>query len=206
MDKTRKISAVIFDCDGVLFDSRRANTNFYNHLLARFGLSPMEKEKIPFVHMHTVGESVRHIFEGTPHAQAALEYVSRIDFTPFIEDMIQEPGLKELLDTLRPRYGLAVATNRSTTIGEVLRRHGLLEYFDIVVSSLDVSRPKPHPESILKILSFFRIGPEQALYVGDSIVDYETALAAGVCFVSFRNPGLKADYHLERLEEIASVV
>ena len=206
MKKAGNISVIIFDCDGVLFDSRQANINFYNHLLARFGLSPLEKEKISFVHMRTVGESVRHIFEGTPHAEAALEYVSQVDFTPFIEDMIREPGLRRLLQALRPQYGLAVATNRSTTIGEVLKRHGLLEYFDIVVSSLDVSRPKPHPESIVKILSFFGINPEQALYVGDSIVDAETASAAGVWFASFRNQALKADVHVEKIEEIASVV
>ena len=69
---------------------------------------------------------------------------------------------------LRPYFGLGVATNRSTTIGNVLKYHGLAGFFDIVVSSLDVKNPKPHPESLVKILDFFNISPTKALYIGDS--------------------------------------
>ena len=64
-----KISAVIFDCDGVMFDSRQANINYYNHILAHFGLPPMPDEEVSFVHMNTADESVRHIFRGTPYTE-----------------------------------------------------------------------------------------------------------------------------------------
>ncbi|NNG07688.1 MAG: HAD hydrolase-like protein, partial [Desulfobacteraceae bacterium] len=66
MHRNQGTRAVVFDCDGVMFDSREANINFYNHLLTHFGLSPMEKEAVNFVHMHTADESIRHIFQGTP--------------------------------------------------------------------------------------------------------------------------------------------
>ena len=202
----RRVTAVIFDCDGVLFDSHRANTLFYNHILARFGLPPMKKQEEGFVHMHTAEESIRHIFRGTPHEHQAQSYRMEMDYSPFIQDMVIEPGLMELLRLLKPQFGLAVATNRSNTISEVLRRHGLEGLFDIVVSSVDVRYPKPHPESVFKILRFFRIGPEEALYVGDSLVDSETAKAAGVDFVAYKNPRLAADHHVSRLKDIAEVV
>jgi phosphoglycolate phosphatase len=201
MNKKR---AVIFDCDGVMFDSRRANINFYNHLLARFGLPPMTEDQVPFVHMHTADESVRHIFKGTPHCGRAQEYRLRMDYTPFIKDMVMEPGLMELLRLLKPLMGLAVATNRSNTIGRVLEWNGLDTYFDMVVSSLDVKYPKPHPESLFKILDFFGIGPEEALYVGDSLVDYETSKAAGVPFIAYKNRELPAALHMNHLMEIAA--
>jgi phosphoglycolate phosphatase len=154
----KNISAVIFDCDGVMFDSRRANIRFYNHLLLHFGLPPMTEDKIEYVHMHTSDESVRYIFEGTPYTEQAQVYRWDIDYTPFIQDMIMEPGLKEALEVLKLRFGLAVATNRSNTINDVLEWNGLVEYFAIVVSSLDVKNPKPHPEALWKILRFFSIG------------------------------------------------
>jgi len=201
-----KISIIIFDCDGVMFDSRQANINFYNHLLQHFGLPLMSEDKVTFVHMHTADKSVRHIFRDTPYMEMAQEYRIRMDYTPFLKDMILEPELKTLLDDLRPRFGLAVATNRSNTIGKVLELYGLSKYFDIVVSSLDVKRPKPHPESLHKILRFFEVGPEEALYVGDSQVDNETARAAGVPFVSYKNIELEADYHSDRLMDIAVYV
>lgn len=203
---TKKKHAVIFDCDGVMFDSRRANINFYNHLLNHFGLPPLSEDKVDYVHMHTADESVRCIFEGTPYLEQAQIYRLEMDYSPFIKDMEMEPGLKELLGLLKPECRLAVATNRSNTIGKVLETNGLDVFFDIVVSSLDVEKPKPHPESLFKILDFIGIGPLDALYVGDSQVDYETAKAAGVPFVAYKNRKLHAAYHVDRLLEIIEVL
>jgi len=199
-------SAVVFDCDGVMFDSRQANINFYNHLLAHFGLPLLREEQVAYIHMATADESIRYVFKGTPYLEQALAYRLQVDYTPFIRDMIPEPGLKELLALLKPKCGLAVATNRSNTIEKVLEYYGLAGYFDIVVCSLDVTRPKPHPESLFKILDFFSIRPDQALYVGDSSVDAETAKAASVPFVAYKNENLDAAFHVEQLLDIASSV
>ena len=193
----KKEKAVIFDCDGVMFDSRRANIRFYNHLLERFGMPPMSREMVTYVHMHTADESVRRIFEGSPHLDEAQKYRLEMDYTPFITDMVMEPGLKELLRLLRPEFGLAVATNRSNTIDQVLEWSGLNGFFDMVVSSLDVRKPKPHPESLFTILDYFQIGAEKALYVGDSLVDQQTARAAGVPFVAYKNRELRAAHHVD---------
>jgi phosphoglycolate phosphatase len=202
----KKDFAVIFDCDGVMFDSRQANINFYNHLLNRFNLPAMEEKQVPFVHMHTADESVRYLFRETNLLREAQAYRMNMDYTPFIKDMVIEPGLIELLRWLTPKFGLAVATNRSNTIEEVIVGNGLNGFFDIIVSSLDVQNPKPHPESLLKILDFFEIGPAQALYVGDSIVDQETARAACTPFIAYKNRSLEAAYHVNALEEIRKIV
>ncbi|NCO59578.1 MAG: beta-phosphoglucomutase [Deltaproteobacteria bacterium CG_4_8_14_3_um_filter_51_11] len=205
MTRENHNSAVIFDCDGVMFDSRGANINFYNHLLDHFGLPPMCEDDIAYVHMQTADSSVRHIFKGTPFMEEALRYRFDVDYTPFIRDMIPEPGLRELLTRLKPCYRLAVATNRSNTIGQVLETHNLTGFFDAVVSSLDVVRPKPDPECLLKITGLFRIPPEKAIYVGDSEIDQACSRAAGVPFVSFRNSALDADYHVQNLLELLKI-
>lgn len=206
MTENQKIRAVVFDCDGVMFDSRQANIHFYNHMLNHFGLPSMLETAVDFVHCHTADESILHIFEGTPHTDEALAYRWEVDYTPFIRDMVMEPGLKELLKWLRPRFGLAVATNRSNTMEEVLKTHGLTEAFDMVVSSLDVEHPKPHPESLFKILDFFQLKPDRILYVGDSVVDEETAKRAGVRLIAYKNRALEAYKHLNHLEEIRGIL
>ena len=203
MNSKKKRPAVIFDCDGVMFDSRKANINFYNHILSHFDLPPMTEDKIDFVHMHTADESIRHIFKDTPFLERAQNFRLVVDYTPFINDMIIEPGLKELLKELKPRFGLAVATNRSNTIEKVLESNDLDRFFDIIVSSLDVKNPKPHPESLNKILSFFEISSSDSYYVGDSLVDYQTARAAGVIFISYKNTTLEADYHADSMMDIS---
>jgi phosphoglycolate phosphatase len=206
MNSTKKKPAVIFDCDGVMFDSRQANINYYNSLLANFRLPPMNEEKINYVHAYTAGDSIRHIFDGTPYLEQAKALAQKVDYTPFIRDMIMEPGLKELLKELKPDFGLAVATNRSTTIGKVLQYHRLKGCFDIVVSSLDVKNPKPHPESLLKILEFFKINPEDAFYIGDSLIDHDCARTAGVIFVAYKSQVLDADYHVSSMAEVLKVL
>ena len=145
-------------------------------------------------------------FREPPHTNEALAYRWEVDYTPFIQDMIMEPGLKELLEWLKPRFGLAVATNRSNTIGEVLKTRGLTGFFDLVVSSLDVKHPKPHPESLFKILDFFQVGPERILYVGDSAVDEETARRAGVRLIAYNNRALKAYRHVGTMAEIKEIL
>ncbi|MBL7173720.1 MAG: HAD family hydrolase [Desulfobacteraceae bacterium] len=206
MNNRKKISAIIFDCDGVMFDSRQANINFYNHLLERYGLPLMTEDMVAYVHMNTADKSVRHIFDGTPFTEEAQAYRMQMDYTPFINDMVIEPGFKDLLRDLKPRVGLAVATNRSNTIGEVLEQNGLTGFFDIVVSSLDVKNPKPHPESIHKILDFFDLAPDQAVYIGDSLIDLETARAAGVYFIAYGNGGLETLFRAWSMEELEKVL
>ena len=202
MSRRKRISVVIFDCDGVMFDSRQANVNFYNNILKKFNLPPMNENDEYFVHIHTAEDSVKHVFRGTPYTKAAEELRKNMDYSPFIKDMIIEPELTNLLKELKPSFGLAIATNRSNTIGSVLEAFELTSFFDIVISSLDVSRPKPHPESIIKILDYFSISPEEAVYIGDSPIDLETASAAGVHFVGYGDGTLQTRNSISHLTDL----
>jgi phosphoglycolate phosphatase len=195
-------NVIIFDCDGVLFDSLKANQFFYNHLMEYFGKPSMTEADLTYVHMHTAGESINYLFRDDLSREAVFRYSQTLDYSPFIQLMEMEPGLIEFLETIRPGIKTAVSTNRSTTIGQVLKTFSLDSYFDLVISSLDVTRPKPDPESVLKILNFFQAGPEQCLYIGDSEVDAQTAGAAGVPFVAYKNSSLAADLHVQGFSEL----
>ncbi len=206
MGNEKKICAVIFDCDGVMFDSRQANVHFYNHLLDHFGLPPMDEKDAAYVHTATASDSVKQIFKNTDYLEEAEAYRMRMDYSPFIRLMLIEPGLKTLLKHLKAQYRLGVATNRSNTIQEVLETNGLTAHFDIVISSSDVVCPKPHPEALFKILDFFRLRSMEAVYIGDSLVDYETAEAAKVPFIAYRNDTLQTPYRVRSMGEILPVL
>lgn len=191
------LKLVGFDCDGVLFDSRQANIAFYNAILDRFGQPRLTEQATDYVHSHTFRESLDYIFQDFPDIDAVLEYCRTLDYQPFIPMMQEEPHLREFLHYLRPAFKTALATNRTTTTHVVLEQHRLADQFDLVVCALDVSRPKPHPESFWRILEHFGLRPDQVIYIGDSLVDEEFAANAGVPLIAFRNPNLKAAYHLE---------
>lgn len=199
---------VVFDCDGVLFDSREANRRYYDHLLERFGLPSMSDAELEYVHTHNAVLSTRHIFRNRPpgEAEAAERYRSGVDYTPYLKYMKMEAGLPAFLAGLE-RGGVtrAISTNRTTTMPAVLEMSGLEGSFDLVVTALDVERPKPHPEALEKILRHFGLSASQGLYIGDSTVDAEHASAAGMPFVAFRNPGLQADYHAAGFGDAAAL-
>jgi HAD superfamily hydrolase (TIGR01509 family) len=88
----------------------------------------------------------------------------------------------------------------------LLAEFNLTEQFDLVVTSFDIPRPKPHPDSLLKILSHFNIIPRQALYIGDSQVDADAAATAGVPFVAYRNRTLPTQYHIESLKDLEELL
>jgi HAD superfamily hydrolase (TIGR01549 family) len=191
------LKLVAFDCDGVLFDSQQANIAFYNAILAHFDRPPLAPEAVDYIHSHTVLESLNHLFNGYPDLSAVFHFARSFDYSPFISMMIEEPFLREFFRFLRPGCFLALATNRTTTTRAVLTYHGLADNFDLVVSAQDVSNPKPHPESFVRILEHFRLSPREAIYIGDSRVDEQFAANAGVPFVAYRNPGLTANYYLD---------
>jgi phosphoglycolate phosphatase len=118
----------------------------------------------------------------------------------------REPHVRETLIKLRPTYATAIATNRGKSLPLVLRVLGLEGLFDLTVSSYEVSRPKPHPECLWKILGHFQAEPQEALYVGDSQVDRLTAREAGVPFVAYKNPALEADYAIQDHLELWQVL
>lgn len=198
----RAVRSVIFDCDGVMFDTAGVNRAYYNHLLASFGRPEMTDAQFRFVHMHTVDEALAHLFPDAQRLQSVRDFRSGMDYRPFLRHLVIEPHLKPLLKRLRPQCKTAVATNRTDTMEELLKLYRLENCFDIVVRACDVARPKPHPDPLLRVLETFGIEAQEAIYIGDSAVDEAAASAAGIPFIAYRNRGLQATRHIRHLSEI----
>lgn len=197
------LKLVVFDCDGVMFDSKDANRKYYNLLLQQFGHPLMGPQEEDYVHSHNVMDSVTRIFRNYPQEiEAVHEYRKSLDYTPFLKYMVIEPDLKEFLSILKPKFYTAISTNRSTTMPAVMKMHGLEPYFDLVVTSLDVEQPKPHAEALIKILAHFKLSASEAVYIGDSMVDREHTAGVNMRLISYKNPELPAEYHVNRFLDI----
>jgi HAD superfamily hydrolase (TIGR01509 family) len=200
------IKVIVFDCDGVMFDTKKSNMTYYNRLLEHFNMPHMTADQFAYTHMHTVNASLDHLFKNKEIRKKADEVRKTLNYFSLIRYMEIEPSLKPLLKKLRPEYKTAIATNRSDTMDRVLIEHDLAEYFDLVISARDVDRPKPFPDPLLKIMNHFKVSPENMVYIGDSEVDEQASLAAGIPFVAYNNPSLSADIHIKSLSEIESLL
>ncbi len=194
-----KICCIIYDCDGVLFDSLDANRWFYSSICAAAGRAPLTEEELQYAHTHTVHEAIHHLFRDDPGLEEkALGVLSRMNPGESIGRLKMEPHLISTLETLKAKGVLrAISTSRTTTMEVLLRKFSLEPLFDLVVTARDVLNPKPHPESIEKILRAFALRKEEALYVGDSEIDGKAARSAGVKFIAYRNKGIAADACIE---------
>ena len=193
------IRCVIYDCDGVLFDSIESNRKLYNDLCLSMGRDPLREEEVQYIHSHTVYEAIHFLFahdEGLE--KKVLDSMKQIDLRKYIVYLKMEPFLLHMINLLKGN-GIfrAINTNRTTSMPHIMERFGLGPFFDMVVTALDVKNPKPHPESIEKILQQFNLKKEEAVFVGDSEVDQQTAKSAGIQFIAYKNREVANDLFIE---------
>ena len=201
------LKLIVFDCDGVMFDSKKANNMYYNHLLAHFGLPPMTASEEDFVHMSNVTDAVKHIFHHYQHPQLdeVHDYRKKTEYTPFLQYMKMEPDLRAFLEITKLKYHLAISTNRTNTMVPLLQSYGLENYFGIVMTAETAKRPKPAPDGLEAILKHFDCKSDEAIFIGDSIIDEQHAAACKVALIAFKSPTLDASYHVRSFMEILSL-
>jgi phosphoglycolate phosphatase-like HAD superfamily hydrolase len=205
------VKCVIYDCDGVLFDSFDANRRLYNTIAEGGGRLPLDEDELRYCHTHTVFESIAHIFRNDAAAeQKGVQFFKdHIDFRDFIIYLEMEPHIKEVLGTLKQRgIHRAISTNRTTSMRHVMTRYALWDFFDVVVTAehqvkrdwdeadgreIVQARSKPDPDGVHKILQTLNVAPEAVLYIGDSEIDMGTARSAGVKFIAYKNSTVTAD-------------
>jgi len=198
------LKLIVFDCDGVMFDSKNANRTYYNFLLDHFNCRNMNVKEADFVHIHSVNDSIEYIFDS--YKDISLEEVHQFrletGYKPFLKYMTIEPDLIDFLETVKKKYSLAISTNRSNTITPLLKSYDLEKYFGKVMTAANAPRPKPAPDALLEILDHYKCDPEHALFIGDSIVDEQHAASCNVDLIAFRNRALNSRFHVSSFMEI----
>ena len=201
------VRLVIFDCDGVLFDSEPANLAFYREVLRVAGAPPMPESAEAAYHSLASSQLFEKLFADQPAMLARVRQVAReTDYAPFFPLMQPKPLLRETLSLLRTRYRTAMATNRGQTTQGVIRHFAMGDLFDLAVGVLDVAEPKPQPDMLLKCLEHFGVRAGEAVYVGDQPTDFEAAEAAGIAFIGMGPMCGRTPLSAQRFEEIPDLV
>ncbi len=206
MDLAKK-RLIIFDCDGVLFNSLEANRAFYNLIATRAGRAPLSPDEMAFCHMHTAFDSINFLFRDYPDLmQRAFEIYDGLDYADFLPFMTVEPGMVETVKWLRENRLTAISTNRSTTMPRLIELYNLDTLFDEIVCALDVKMPKPNPEGIELILDRLGCNRNDAVYVGDSKVDEDTAKNASIPLIAYKNRDLDTPFHADSFDDVARLL
>lgn len=201
------IKAVIYDCDGVMFDSIEANCVFYGEIFRQMGveLDRNDAAMMRIIHTYANREVLKHYFPDGERFAEALQIAKGINYTRLVPLMKMEDELEATLAALKGRVHLAVCTNRSSSMDAVLEGFGLAGYFSFVMTAAKASFPKPHPDPLNRILAHFGLKPEEALFVGDSALDAQASAAASVPFVAYKSD-LYGERRIKRHGELLALL
>jgi HAD superfamily hydrolase (TIGR01509 family) len=176
-----RVRGIVYDLDGTLVDSYRAITESLNHAREAFGLEPLPDEIV----RRRVGRGLEVLIAemvGTDRVEAGVRLFRERYATAYVAGTFLLPGVAGTLRELGRRgFVMTVASNKPARFGRaILAELGLLELFETIQGPDLAGSTKPDPAMIRLCLEAMHLGPREAVYVGDMVLDAESGRRAGV--------------------------
>jgi HAD superfamily hydrolase (TIGR01509 family) len=190
-----RFAAAVFDVDGLLVDTEPVWAAAETDLLARYGHIFTEEDRLATVGRPVeTGVAVYGQRIGLTDAQLpALRAELLALFTERTRTVAPQPGARELVSALRGRMPLGVASGSPRSVVEaVLEGIGLIEAFDVIVTSDEVVEHKPAPDAYLLACRLLAVDPRDAVAFEDSTPGIRSATAAGLYCVAVPTDGADA--------------
>lgn len=178
-----KPELVIFDMDGLIFDTEKLFMRELGEVMAESGYTLTRERYVKTLGL--TGERLKSTMLGYygsdyPHAEMSRKARERVDKAALAGELTVKPGIRELLELLNKKgIPCAVASSTHTVyVEKYLTAAGLRRYFDEVIGGELAERSKPAPDIFLKALNGTE--PENALVLEDSENGIRAAHAAGI--------------------------
>ncbi len=178
-----KIKAVLFDMDGVIFDTEREYLKEWEAIFKKYGYK-MKKE----IYISVMGrgrKKVKEIFkekfgEDLPIDKMYIEKDKMLKKAVENNKVPLKEGALELLEFLKENgYKIALATSAKRERVKIQVSHAKIEnIFDAIVCSEDITNSKPDPEIFLKAAEKVCVNPENCIVIEDSEAGIKAAFNA----------------------------
>lgn len=193
------IKAVVFDVDGVLIASNETIVEAYQKTAKKLGLRLPSSLEVTDLMGRPLVEIVRTLWP-----KADVELYTKEYRRLFLEEDLVIPEIKGAVDAVREirEFGFrigAISGKIMFFIRKHLREAGFnLDWFETIVSFETTNKHKPDPEPLIYASNKLDAKPEETIYVGDAISDYECAKNAKVRYVAVLTGSLRRE-DLEKL-------
>ncbi len=177
------VKAVIFDFDGLLFDSEPIWDRAYFEFIKIKNLRDVDLGETTGMGLREFIELLQeHGLEGVT-SELVSEYRGIFYKLFDAEKDVLMPGVMEILEKVSTQKMVIALTSGGHTGGrlkEMLGKYGILNFFSVVVSSDEVKRGKPAPDVYLEALSELKLEADECLALEDSVNGVLAAKAAGL--------------------------
>lgn len=179
--KTKK--CLIFDCDGTLADSMRAHSEAYKQAFNHYNI-PFSEEEFN-LHAHAGGKNLmqKMITDKGINIDTNLiiNMKSEIVSDFFDKYLVPNDILINLIKEKYKDFKIAVVSNgRKKSITTIIKKIGIYDLVDVLLTAEDVVEAKPNPAPYLKALELLNINSSEAVVFEDNIVGYQAAKAANI--------------------------
>ena len=180
-----KPKAVIFDMDGVIFDTEKLCIDCWKTLAERDGLENMEQALHKCIGTNAVRtkeimlEEYGESFDYDGYARKASGLFHEVEER---DGLPLKPGVREILETLK-NAGIPIGLASSTRLAAVekeLKDAGLYDYFQVVVGGDLLKKSKPEPDIYLMACERMGVDPKDAYAIEDSYNGIRSAYRAGM--------------------------
>ena len=184
------VRVLIFDLDGTLIDSETDLVLSVNATLEHMGHAPLAQDVVRGYIGRGAAALIRSSLGASvtdAQAEEGHEFFLAYYRRHMLDHTVAYSGVREALDALAP-YKMAVLTNKPVRFSEaILHGLGIANHFQFVFGGNSFERKKPDPMGVELLLRNFSAQPSEAMMVGDSDVDVQTARNSGIfsCGVSY---------------------
>jgi len=189
IDSPIPVDLLIFDFDGTITDSIPSAVEALQKTIKILGFPYRTKDEInKHVGLGEVPLVSGSIGSNDPTLlKKALETYQKIYKAEGINKVMPYPHVRDMLEHFSKKTKVIVSNKKDEFIGLILKNLRLERYFDKVFGGDSAPCLKPDPCAILHMLEIYGSDPKRTIFVGDMVVDVQTARNAGVisCAVTY---------------------
>lgn len=183
-----KINTVIFDMDGTVLNTLDDLTVSVNYVLEQFGMPARSVSE----YRQFFGNGIKYALQCAVPAGTESEVIDKM--IPIFKDHYDKhcldrtrpyEGIIDLMRMLKENgYKMAIVSNKIDSAVKELNNRFFSEYMDVAIGEKPGVRRKPAPDTVIAALQELGSTKKEAVYIGDSEVDFQTAVNSGLPCIS----------------------
>jgi len=212
----KKVDLIIFDFDGTLVNSQADIINSVNKMLLALGLPGKRPEEIAGF----IGTGLKQLIidvlgeASASKLKEAVKLYKDIYRKHMFDNTAMYPGVMEALEYFKDKKKIVISNKSKEFIELSLKKFKIEKFFIKVSGGDDDNCRKPSACPIIKVMKEFKVKQSETIIVGDSFLDIQTGINAGIftcgvtCGIGKKEDilALKPDFVIDRISKLKDIL